>query len=111
MMSASGFAITAFRNSKFVSLLPPAMLLRLLPLSLTLWHISVPVHASLAGSFADGGNTQVSAMMVCSTRLIVEPPYNSWQMFVGNSKKVYILDKAEGNEAQVNGHPAWGAVW
>ncbi|KAF9062489.1 copper radical oxidase [Rhodocollybia butyracea] len=32
-------------------------------------------------------------------------------MFVGNSEKVYILDKAEGNAAQINGHPAWGAVW
>ena len=32
-------------------------------------------------------------------------------MFVGNSKKVYILDKAEGNAAAINGHPAWGAVW
>lgn len=33
------------------------------------------------------------------------------QMFVGNEEKVYILDKAEGNKAQINGHPAWGAVW
>lgn len=33
------------------------------------------------------------------------------QMFLGNTEKVYILDKAEGNAAQVNGHPAWGAVW
>ncbi|KAJ7645473.1 DUF1929-domain-containing protein [Mycena polygramma] len=66
-----------------------------LPLSfLALW-LRYPVRASLAGSFADGGNTQVSAMM----------------MFVGNDQKVYILDKAEGNEAQINGHPAWGAVW
>jgi hypothetical protein len=32
-------------------------------------------------------------------------------MFLGNEEKVYILDKAEGNAAQVNGHPAWGAVW
>ena len=32
-------------------------------------------------------------------------------MFVGNEEKVYILDKAEGNAAQVNGHPAWGAVY
>ncbi|KAJ7595207.1 copper radical oxidase [Mycena floridula] len=51
--------------------------------------------AKLAGTFADGGNTQVSAMM----------------MFVGNSKKVYIIDKAEGNAATIHGHPAWGAVW
>ena len=32
-------------------------------------------------------------------------------MFVGNEQKVYFLDKAEGNAAQINGHPAWGAVW
>lgn len=32
-------------------------------------------------------------------------------MFLGNEEKVYILDKAEGNAAQVAGHPAWGAVW
>ncbi|KAF7299175.1 CAP10 domain-containing protein [Mycena indigotica] len=55
----------------------------------------LPVDASLAGTFADGGNTQVSAMM----------------MFVGNDEKVYILDKAEGNEAQINGHPAWASVY
>ena len=32
-------------------------------------------------------------------------------MFLGNTEKVYILDKAEGNAAQINGHSAWGAVW
>lgn len=32
-------------------------------------------------------------------------------MFVGNEEVVYFLDKAEGNAAQVNGHPAWGAHW
>ena len=32
-------------------------------------------------------------------------------MFVGNTEKVYILDKAEGNAAVINGHPAWGSVW
>lgn len=32
-------------------------------------------------------------------------------MFLGNEEKVYILDKAEGNAAQVMGHPAWGSVW
>ncbi|KAF5386334.1 hypothetical protein D9757_006701 [Collybiopsis confluens] len=54
-----------------------------------------PAQAVTAGSIVDGGDTTVSAMM----------------MFVGNSQKVYILDKAEGNAAQINGHPAWGAVW
>ncbi|KIJ64068.1 copper radical oxidase [Hydnomerulius pinastri MD-312] len=32
-------------------------------------------------------------------------------MFLGNEEKVYILDKTEGNAAQIDGHPAWGAVW
>ncbi|KIY50225.1 DUF1929-domain-containing protein [Fistulina hepatica ATCC 64428] len=32
-------------------------------------------------------------------------------MFVGNEEKVYILDKAEGNAEQIDGHPAWGSVW
>jgi len=64
-------------------------------LALGLATLSQPALGSLAGTFADGGNTQISAMM----------------MFVGNNEKVYILDKAEGNAAQINGHPAWGAVW
>ncbi|KAJ7632761.1 DUF1929-domain-containing protein [Roridomyces roridus] len=59
-----------------------------------LWAVPSTL-ASVAGTFADGGNTQISAMM----------------MFLGNDQKVYILDKAEGNAAQINGHPAWGAVW
>ncbi|KAJ3999084.1 glyoxal oxidase [Lentinula boryana] len=63
-------------------------------LLLVSWLAS-PAIAGKAGSFADGGNTSVSAMM----------------MFVGNKDKVYIIDKAEGNAAQINGHPAWGAVW
>ena len=33
------------------------------------------------------------------------------QLFLGNEEKVYILDKAEMNSAQINGHPAWGAMW
>ena len=32
-------------------------------------------------------------------------------MFVGNEEKVYILDKAESNQAQIAGHAAWGAVY
>ncbi|KAI0674053.1 DUF1929-domain-containing protein [Trametes maxima] len=48
-----------------------------------------------AGSFEDGGNTQVSAMM----------------MFLGNEQKVYIMDKSEGNAAQFNGFPAMGSVY
>ncbi|KAJ7904372.1 glyoxal oxidase [Mycena olivaceomarginata] len=49
--------------------------------------------AATAGSFEEVGNTLVSAMMV------------------RNEHKVYIIDKAEGNEAQVAGHAAWGSVW
>jgi len=51
--------------------------------------------AATPGEFIEVGSTLVSAMM----------------MFVGNNEKVYILDKAEGNAAQVNNHPAWGSVW
>ncbi|KAJ7507666.1 glyoxal oxidase [Mycena galericulata] len=47
------------------------------------------------GSFETVGDTLVSAMM----------------MFLGNTDKVYIIDKAEGNVAAVAGHPAWGSVW
>ncbi|KAF8055354.1 putative copper radical oxidase [Lyophyllum atratum] len=71
-------------------MLPPLSLL-----ALWLASASSSVLAATAGSFADGGNTLVSAMM----------------MFLGNTEKVYILDKAEGNAVQVNGHPAWGSVW
>ncbi|KAL4063440.1 glyoxal oxidase [Scleroderma citrinum] len=53
------------------------------------------VHAQSGGTFVQAGSTLVSAMM----------------MFLGNGEKVYILDKTEGNAAQINGHPAWGSVW
>ncbi|KZT64150.1 copper radical oxidase [Daedalea quercina L-15889] len=32
-------------------------------------------------------------------------------MFLGNDEVVYVLDKAEGNAAQINGHPAWGSAY
>ncbi|KAK7062639.1 hypothetical protein VNI00_000127 [Paramarasmius palmivorus] len=73
-------------------MLAPSGVLRL---SLWLGLSTGSALAATAGSFADGGNTQVSAMM----------------MFVGNNEKVYILDKAESNAAQVNGHSAWGSAW
>ncbi|KAF9218908.1 glyoxal oxidase [Gyrodon lividus] len=53
------------------------------------------VRAQTPGSFVQAGSTLVSAMM----------------MFLGNEEKVYILDKTEGNAAQIDGHPAWGSVW
>ncbi|EIW56122.1 DUF1929-domain-containing protein [Trametes versicolor FP-101664 SS1] len=48
-----------------------------------------------AGSFEDGGDTQVSAMM----------------MFLGNEEKVYILDKSENNAAKFGNFPAMGSVY
>ncbi|KAJ7499036.1 glyoxal oxidase [Mycena latifolia] len=71
--------------------------MRLLP-SLVFLPFLVPgalVQAITGGSFENVGDTLVSAMM----------------MFLGNSNKVYIIDKAEGNLAKVAGHPAWGSVW
>ena len=29
------------------------------------------------------------------------------QLFLGNKDKVYIIDKTQNNQAQINGHPAW----
>ncbi|KAF9070748.1 copper radical oxidase [Rhodocollybia butyracea] len=63
----------------------------MIPLFLLALGLASPTIAAQVGTFADAGNTQVSAMM----------------MFVGNKDKVYIIDKAEGNAAQINGHPAW----
>jgi len=54
-----------------------------------------PTLAQKAGSFADAGNTKVSAMM----------------MFLGNLDSVYISDKVEGNAEQIDGHPAWHSRW
>ncbi|KAJ7064279.1 copper radical oxidase [Mycena amicta] len=51
--------------------------------------------AAVPGTFEDVGNTQVSGMM----------------MFLGNTDKVYILDKAQANAAMIKGHSAWGSVW
>ncbi|KAF8132765.1 glyoxal oxidase [Boletus edulis] len=62
---------------------------------LALSSLSLSAAAQHAGSFVQAGNTLVSAMM----------------MFLGNDELVYILDKTEGNAAQVDGHPAWGSAW
>ncbi|TFY60839.1 hypothetical protein EVJ58_g4891 [Rhodofomes roseus] len=69
-------------------------------LSLLALALAAAAPAALAqthtpGSFEDGGSTLVSAMM----------------MFIGNDEVVYILDKAEGNAAQIDGHAAWGAAY
>ncbi|KDQ55481.1 glyoxal oxidase [Jaapia argillacea MUCL 33604] len=71
--------------------------MRIPPLSLLAISLATAASAiaQQAGTFQIVGSTQVSAMM----------------MFLGNEQKVYILDKAEGNAAQINGHPANGAVW
>jgi len=86
-------------------------LLSLLALGVAL--IPSLISAASPGVFEVVGNTQVSAMMVCknifNTFLLVL--LTILQLFLGNEEKVYILDKAEMNSAQINGHPAWGAVW
>lgn len=73
-----------------------------------------------ANQFVEAGNTLVSAMMVCIHPTLIlflrriHPTFFFFpcqKMFVGNSEKVYILDKAEANAERVNGHPAWGSVW
>ncbi|KAF7984140.1 hypothetical protein HWV62_16786 [Athelia sp. TMB] len=57
--------------------------------------LAAAVAAQTPGSIVEAGDTLISAMM----------------MFLGNEEKMYLLDKAEGNAVQINGHPAWGAVW
>ncbi|KAL6298506.1 DUF1929-domain-containing protein [Sparassis latifolia] len=69
--------------------------LSLLACSLATFARTALAQTHTPGSFENGGSTLVSAMM----------------MFVGNEQIVYILDKAEGNAAQINGHPAWGAAY
>ncbi|KAJ7070506.1 copper radical oxidase variant A [Mycena amicta] len=32
-------------------------------------------------------------------------------MFLGNTDKLYIVDKAQGNAEMIKGHSAWGSVW
>ncbi|KAI0327729.1 DUF1929-domain-containing protein [Cubamyces sp. BRFM 1775] len=69
---------------------------QLLLLAVSLGAASAAVAQSHApGSFEDGGDTLVSAMM----------------MFLGNTDKVYILDKSEGNAAKFGDYPAMGAVY
>ncbi|TFK24023.1 copper radical oxidase variant A [Coprinopsis marcescibilis] len=63
-------------------------------LALGLASAAPQAFAVTVGGFELAGSTLVSAMM----------------MFVGNEEMVYIMDKAEGNAAQINGHPAWASV-
>ncbi|PCH37118.1 copper radical oxidase [Wolfiporia cocos MD-104 SS10] len=71
------------------------MISRQLPLLALTLATSALAQTHTAGSFEDGGDTLVSAMM----------------MFLGTEEIVYILDKAEGNAAQVDGHAAWGSAY
>ncbi|KAF8123927.1 hypothetical protein EV363DRAFT_1546046 [Boletus edulis] len=62
---------------------------------LALSSLSLSATAQHAGSFVQAGNTLVNAMM----------------RFLGNDELVYILDKTEGNAAQIDRHPAWDSAW
>lgn len=64
-------------------------------LALCLASLSSSALAQTPASFQMAGSMPISAMM----------------MFLGNTEMVYVLDKTEGNAAQINGHPAWGAAW
>jgi hypothetical protein len=83
-------------------------------LSLLALGLASTVGAQSPGSIVEAGDTLVSAMMVSAPfrHAPLLTPYRApLQMFLGNEQKVYILDKAEGNSQQINGHPAWGSVW
>ncbi|KAJ9124101.1 hypothetical protein QFC22_000896 [Naganishia vaughanmartiniae] len=80
--------------------LPQHPVLRLRTLSVCLLQastiLSQSANAQKANTFVVVGESGVSAQ----------------QLFLSNSgKKVYIIDKAENNPAQVNGHPAWATEY
>lgn len=68
-------------------------------------------------SFESVGDTGVSAQQVSlSSKLDArEDVHDSCQMFLGNNKKVYVIDKAENNPITINGaygtHPAWATEY
>ena len=83
-------------------------------LSLLALGLASSVAAQQPGTLVEKGDTLVSAMMVSAfviTSFVHLPHHPLRQMFIANEEKVYILDKAEGNSQQINGHPAWGSVW
>ncbi|KAF7310005.1 hypothetical protein MIND_00373300 [Mycena indigotica] len=84
-LPAFPFLRCGYDTMRLLEALPSALLL-LLP------HA---VAAANPGTFSVSANTRVSAMM----------------MFVGNTDKVYILDKAQGNAEQIKGHSAWGSAY
>ncbi|KAF8548394.1 hypothetical protein OG21DRAFT_1423147, partial [Imleria badia] len=74
--------------------------------------LTAAVSTQKGGSVVQAGNIQVSAMMVrlFLASFILLFQISIW-MFLRNPEKAYILDKAEGNATQINGHSAWAAVW
>lgn len=58
----------------------------------------------LAASFAFG---LASAATPGTFEIVGNSGVSAQQLFLGNSEKVYILDKVQGNAATVSGHPAW----
>ncbi|KAG8858717.1 hypothetical protein FRB96_004854 [Tulasnella sp. 330] len=58
----------------------------------------------LAASFAF---TLASAATPGTFEIVGNSGVSAQQLFLGNEKKVYILDKVQGNNVTVSGHPAW----
>jgi hypothetical protein len=82
----------------------------------------------MALQFQEVGDTGISAQMVSQSGLrssrtrgtlaahgCYSPQFLLLQMFLSQSGKVYVLDKAENNPVNVTGkygtHPAWGAEY
>lgn len=63
----------------------------------------------LAASNAPGQPKR--AVKVNAFELVGNSIASGQQVFLGTEDKVYIIDKAENNPTQINGHPAWAAEW
>ena len=73
-----------------------------------------PLRPGRTNEFEIVGDSLVSAQQVSSSRRsrpypVLTPHTVACQLFLGTPKTVFIVDKAENNPAQVNGHPAWAS--
>ncbi|KAN0060686.1 hypothetical protein ACQY0O_007344 [Thecaphora frezii] len=69
----------------------------------------IPTAAALA-AFAYSAST-VGAATPGGSTVVGNSSVSGMMLFNGAPNKVVILDKTEGNEAQIDGHPAWGEEW
>ncbi|GAA6063549.1 hypothetical protein JCM10212_002661 [Sporobolomyces blumeae] len=72
---------------------------------------SLPRWASLALAAAASAPLSHAAPADNTIEIVGESGVSAQQLFLGQSNKVYIVDKTERNPASVNGHPAWATEY